>query len=124
MPRLMKWIIRDFKIQSGLMNEFLMVDITRFLVAAVHPDSNTIRSGFTPRWKTIAFMLQVAKNDLARSFIKQNIFYDWIYYHPKETNIMLIEPGISIIKGTYYENLPLCHELLDFLFISCKEYPS
>lgn len=117
----MKWITRDFKIQTNFCNEFIFADIARFLIVGLHPPIEAMINGITPRWQTLRYILETSKNNLARSIIKQNIFYDWLFYTSNKDSIMLIEPGVSLIKGTFVQNLALCHELLDFLFIICKE---
>ncbi len=121
MPRVMKWITRDFRIQNHLVTEFLYADMARFLVLGVHPTRDAIANGATSRWRTIRWMLENMKNDLARAILKQNVFYDWMFYQSNKESIMVIEPGINLIKGTFIENLNLCHEVLDFLFIMSKE---
>jgi len=121
MSHFMRWIMRDFKIQSSFVSEFLWADIARFVIVGINvPPEYGMLMG-TPRWRTLKYILEILKNDLARSIIKQNIFYDWIFYIPGRDSAFLIEPGINLIKGTFVENLALCHELLDFLFIMHKE---
>ena len=121
MPRIIRWILRDFKIQLGTYSEFILADIARFLVVSIHPPLEAMMSGITARWQTLNYLLEISKNDLVRSLIKQSIFYDWMFYTSKKDSVLLVEPGISLIRGTFYSNLNLCQELLDFLFIICKE---
>jgi len=121
MSHFMRWVIRDFKIQSNSVSEFLWADIARFIIVGINVQPEHLVLSGTPRWRTLKYILETQKNNLARSFIKQNIFYDWMFYKSGIDSVLLIEPGISLIKGTFVENIELCHELLDFLFIMCKE---
>lgn len=68
--------MRKFRIQTQTTSELILVDLVRFVIVEICPNPGTIDS----RWKIIGWILNFTKNNLVKSFIKQAIFFDWLYY--------------------------------------------
>ena len=117
---MMKWIFRELNIYPNSYTEFILPDIVRYIITVLFP-TNTLGTGITQRWQTLHYILDNSKNEIVKSLIKQNIFFDWMFYSPKKDSVMLVEPGLTLIKNTFMINPLLCQELLEFLFLFCEQ---
>lgn len=67
--------MKKFRVVPGSTCELLLSDITRYLVISAN---TPIKKEF--RIRAIIFLLSYSKNELSKSFIKQSLLLDWLYY--------------------------------------------
>ena len=110
--------------------EFLLVDIVRYLVAGLDQKSiaqiessrvNAQKEQPTPRWLIIGQILILSEAKLIKSLIKQAIFTDWLFYDGGEPTFFMIQTGANIIIQSMSNVRELSIELMEFLIKYSEE---
>jgi len=69
--------MKKFRILQGSSLELILSDIVRYLVNVYHPSISK-----ESKVKAMKWILLYCKNEVARSFVKQSLLIDWLYYVP------------------------------------------
>ena len=77
LPFYMDNIMKKFRILQGSSLELILCDIIRYLINLYHPSVSKENKVKTMKW-----ILLFCKVDVARSFAKQSLLIDWLYYIP------------------------------------------
>ena len=117
----MKWIQKEFQIQTNSFSEYLFVDMTCFIISMIHPPNEIINSTITQRWHVLKWILDNVQMEIVKALLKQNIFFDWIHFEPKKDSIMVLEPGCLLIKNAFFNNFHMGFELLEFVFLLAEQ---
>lgn len=78
----------------------LRPDIVRYIVGAIHPSNEMLRSGTTPRWAVVGSFLTSCTGQVVSAFTKLAIFYDWISFNPEKDNVMSLEPAALLMQNS------------------------
>lgn len=68
-------MMKKFRIYPNSSLELLLSDVVRYLVTVFHPSISKVS-----KIRVITWILMYSKNEVARSFIKQSLLLDWLYY--------------------------------------------
>lgn len=114
------WFTKKFLLMSE--RESLLVDIVRFICCAHHPSNDVIQSDIIPRWAVIGWLLKSCRKKYVEANVKLALFYDWLFFDEKTSNIMNIEPSILLMAYSIPKYIDVTHTLLDFLFLLVDNY--
>jgi len=93
----------------------LRPDIVRYIVGAIHPSNEMLRSGTTPRWAVVGSFLTSCTGQVVSAFTKLAIFYDWISFNPEKDNVMSLEPAALLMQNSVKSHPQILPTMLDFL---------
>ena len=96
-------------------SQCLRPDLVRWLVGAVHPTNEVLRSGVTPRWAVVGGLLMACTSQVASAHTKLALFFDWLSFDPSIDSIMTVEPAALLMQSTVRSHPHLLPSLLDFL---------
>ena len=78
----------------------LRPDLVRYIIGAIHPSNEVLRSGTTPRWALVGSFLYSSTGQVVSAFTKLAIFYDWISFNPEKDNVMSLEPAALLMQNS------------------------
>ena len=78
----------------------LRPDLVRYIVGAIHPSNEVLKSGSTPRWALVGSLLTSCTGQVVSAFTKLAIFYDWISFNPDKDNVMSLEPAALLMQNS------------------------
>ena len=91
----------------------LRPDIVRYIVGAIHPSNEVLRSGTTPRWALVGSFLTSCTGQVVSAFTKLAIFYDWISFNPEKDNVMSLEPAALLMQNSVKSHPQVISFILD-----------
>ena len=78
----------------------LRPDLVRYVLGAIHPSNEMLRSGTTPRWAVVGSFLTSCTGQVISAFTKLALFYDWISFNPEKDNVMSLEPAALLMQNS------------------------
>ena len=78
----------------------LRPDLVRYIIGAIHPSNELLKSGSTPRWALVGSLLTSCTGQVVSAFTKLAIFYDWISFNPDKDNVMSLEPAALLMQNS------------------------
>ena len=78
----------------------LRPDLVRYILGAIHPSNEVLRSGSTPRWAVVGGLLTSCTGQVVSAFTKLAIFYDWVAFVPEKDSVMSLEPAALLMQNT------------------------
>ena len=78
----------------------LRPDLVRYILGAIHPSNEVLRSGSTPRWAVVGGLLTSCTGQVVSAFTKLAIFYDWVAFVPEKDSVMKLEPAALLMQNT------------------------
>ena len=94
-------------------SQSLRPDIVRYIVGAIHPSNEVLRSGTTPRWALVGSFLTSCTGQVVSAFTKLAIFYDWISFNPEKDNVMSLEPAALLMQNSVRSHPQVISFILD-----------
>mmetsp|Transcript_36323 Transcript_36323/g.81850 ORF Transcript_36323/g.81850 Transcript_36323/m.81850 type:complete len:1098 (-) Transcript_36323:36-3329(-) len=94
----------------------LIPDLVRYICGFHHPSNEVLRSNLVQRWAVVGWLLKCAKTPTSVANIKLAMFYDWLFYSPRNDSVMNIEPAALLITRSIPKWLDITVDLMEFMF--------
>ena len=98
----------------------LRPDLVRYIVGAIHPSNEVLKSGSTPRWALVGSLLTSCTGQVVSAFTKLAIFYDWISFNPDKDNVMSLEPAALLMQNSVRSHPQVIIMDKKYWFVLCK----
>lgn len=113
------WMLKSLKIKQDSLSEGMIIDYIRYLLLVAEDKPNSTGDK-VHRWFILGWLYKFIKSGINLMRSKQALFFDWLYYTPKDS-FRLYEPVWSMIINSLGKYKEMSEELLDFLFFYTKE---
>lgn len=124
------WMLERLEVRQGGVSEVLLVDYVRYILLCLDRDPSGASAGQShstdkvQRWYILGWVLRFMKSEVFKMFVKQALFFDWLFYKGEPGWFKVFEPVWLLMINSISKYKELSEELLDFLLIFYKEYQS